>query len=193
MTVANDPEGLITAPPVTDHEYDVTGVEDDAVYRTAELDLHTLLAPVTVGTAGREVTAKHRCNPKPQLLAAATQMLAELEVKADVKFTLMEVPDELITFTPDGTVQLYEVAAETGEIEYVTLVNPHKPLPGPVILPGCTGVLNTWNDLLYPPQTFNAVTVIVPEVQFGPKLITCVLAEEVSVEAPRVALPVTDH
>ncbi len=81
---------------------------------------------------------KQRAGPVPQPLDAATQIVAEFEVKAGVNLTTIDNPfgavDKIVT--PGGTVHVYDVAVGTAAIEYVTSVSPQTPLPGPVIDPG---------------------------------------------------------
>jgi hypothetical protein len=85
-------------------------------YGTAFCDLQTLAEPViATGGAGRLLTARQRAVPVPHVPTAETQTLPV--VKAEEMLTVMDVPVLEVIAIPAGTVQEYEVAPATAEIE----------------------------------------------------------------------------
>ena len=72
----------------------------------------------------------------PQALFASTQIFPVLLPK----FTMMLVPPcPEASAAPDGTVQIYEVTPDTGDMPYATLFCPEQTVSAPLMIPGVAG------------------------------------------------------
>jgi hypothetical protein len=101
---------------------------------------HTDAGPdMLAGMAGRRVSDALRVAEPPHALTTCT--LSVPVVKVLGIFRTIELPLFVAIEHPDGTVQLYAVAALTAVMEYVNCPPPHKLDVGPVIADNVAGFL----------------------------------------------------
>jgi hypothetical protein len=124
------------------------------------------MEPGIAGIEGETVIVLQTCGVELQLLLALTQIFPELDPEVMV-IEFVPCPDVIVA--PDGTVQLYVVADETGTTEYAILDCPEhiekKPFINPIV--PTAGLGATKIDLQFEaalvPQPFSAVTQTDPE------------------------------
>lgn len=121
-----------------------------------------VIGPGAAG-GGARLSVMHVEELLPQLFVALTQIFPVVVPKVT---EILVVPCPEFIVVPAGTVQVYEVAPGTAEIEYVS-VCPGQTASVPEIDPGAAGgaaiVIETQRAVLVP-QAFDAVTQILPLV-----------------------------
>lgn len=97
------------------------------------------MAPGCAGIAFTD-TVSVRWVPLPQALFALTEIVPPEEPGVAEMLVVVEFP-----LQPEGSVQVYDAAPDTAEMEYVCTV-PWQRLVAPVMFPGCAGSAVTPTD-----------------------------------------------